>query len=63
MRLSGEFRPFFDFSNAFNPNPVIAIYDARGYDTLDVSGYTQDQVDAVKRCVCCFPSLQPVFIT
>ncbi|MGO4839775.1 M10 family metallopeptidase C-terminal domain-containing protein, partial [Rhizobiaceae sp. 2RAB30] len=43
MRLSGPFRPVFDFTSAFNPNPVIAIWDAGGIDTLDVSGYSQNQ--------------------
>lgn len=43
ISLSGPFRGSFDFSSTFNPDPVIAIWDAGGIDTLDTSGYTQNQ--------------------
>jgi Ca2+-binding RTX toxin-like protein len=33
----------FDFDAGWNPDPVIAIYDAGGHDTLDVSGYSANQ--------------------
>jgi serralysin len=42
-KLSGPWRPVFDFSDANNPDPVIAIYDAGGIDTLDASGYATNQ--------------------
>ncbi|MFM9935048.1 MAG: M10 family metallopeptidase C-terminal domain-containing protein [Novosphingobium sp.] len=43
MQLSGPARPVFDFDAAYNPDPVIAIYDAGGHDTLDTSGYRTNQ--------------------
>jgi serralysin len=42
-KLSGPWRPVFDFSIGANPDPVVAIYDAGGRDTLDLSGYATDQ--------------------
>jgi serralysin len=42
-KLSGPWRSVFDFSEGANPDPVIAIYDAGGRDTLDVSGYGTNQ--------------------
>lgn len=42
-RLSGPWRPVFAFDPGYNPDPVIAIYDAGGRDTLDTSGYGTDQ--------------------
>ena len=41
--LSGPWRPVFDFDADCNPDPVIAIYDAGGHDTLDASGYATNQ--------------------
>ncbi|KUR70250.1 hypothetical protein AQZ52_15455 [Novosphingobium fuchskuhlense] len=41
MKLSGPARPVFDF--VATPDPVIAIYDAGGNDTLDASGYGTNQ--------------------
>lgn len=41
MKLSGPARPMYDFKTA--PDPVIAIYDAGGNDTLDASGYATNQ--------------------
>ena len=41
--FSGPWRPVFDFGWLYNEDPVIAIWDAGGYDTLDVSGFTQNQ--------------------
>ncbi|MEI6642385.1 MAG: M10 family metallopeptidase [Novosphingobium sp.] len=41
MKLSGPTRPVFDFN--LNPDPVIAIYDAGGVNTLDASGYATNQ--------------------
>jgi Ca2+-binding RTX toxin-like protein len=41
--FSGPWRPVFDFAWAFNVDPVIAIWDAGGIDTLNVSGYGQNQ--------------------
>jgi len=43
VRLSGTWRPIYDFSWYVNPDPVLAIWDAGGVDTLDVSGYTENQ--------------------
>jgi len=42
-KLSGPWRPVYDFDAAYNPDPVIAIYDAGGHDTLDASGYASNQ--------------------
>ena len=42
-KLSGPWRPVFNFNAGYNPDPVIAIYDAGGHDTLDVSGYGTNQ--------------------
>jgi Ca2+-binding RTX toxin-like protein len=42
-RLSGPWRPVFAFDTGANPDPVIAIYDAGGHDTLDASGYATNQ--------------------
>ncbi|MDB5507528.1 MAG: Serralysin [Devosia sp.] len=41
---TGGYRRSFDFANPYNPDPVVAIYDAGGIDRLDVSGYTQNQI-------------------
>lgn len=41
VKLSGPARPVFDFT--VNRDPVIAIYDAGGVDTLDASGYDTKQ--------------------
>ena len=42
-KLSGPWRPVFAFDPGNNPDPVIAIYDAGGRDTLDTSGFTTNQ--------------------
>lgn len=42
-KLSGPWRPMFAFDRWYNPDPVIAIYDAGGRDTLDTSGYATNQ--------------------
>ncbi len=42
-RLSGPWRPVFSFDAGANLDPVIAIYDAGGHDTLDASGYATNQ--------------------
>lgn len=42
--LSSGWRPAYDFGWLYNPNPVIAIWDAGGFDRLDCSGYADNQV-------------------
>lgn len=42
-KLSGPWRRVFSFDRQDNPDPVIAIYDAGGRDTLDASGYAANQ--------------------
>lgn len=44
--LSGDIRPFFDFT--VNSRPIVTLWDAGTHNTLDLSGYSQNSLVSLK---------------